>query len=206
MRRLGKHNAGVWRARFPGKAFGLSQIHSLYRVCYFHPHFAFFALGLIGLFIALSPYDLPEGWESRLLPPQLKTTNVLYKKHWGIWRDQCEFVAYDLAEPTLLAIDKRRLAFFADAIPPPASRDGSQFIKWRETPVEDSAPKNVRLFATGAYRGCIEPHDQPQLPPELSTIVSRLDEAGGYYTITRNGYGMIVVLPEVGVVLFLYST
>ena len=167
---------------------------------------ALFCLGLVGFFIALSPYDLPEGWENKLLPAQLRTTSVLYKKHWGIWRDQCEFVAYELAEPTLLAIDKRRLAFFADAKPPPASRDGSQFIRWRETPVEDAAPQNVRLFATGADQGCVQSHENAQLSEELSAIVSRMHETGGYYTVTRNGYGMIVVLPEVGIVLFLYST
>jgi hypothetical protein len=167
---------------------------------------AFFALGIIGFLGALSPYDLPEGWENKILPPRLQTTRVIYKKHRGIWRDQCEYAAYEIASSTLLAIDKGGLTFLDDAVPPLPTRDGSPYIGWRKTPVENSAPENSRLFAMGADDGCHDNSDKAQLPDGLRSIRSAMTLPGGYYTITRNGYGMIVVLPEAGVILFLYST
>jgi len=168
--------------------------------------FAFFALGIIGLLSAFSPYDLPEGWENGVLPPQLQITRVLHRKHWGIWRDQCEYAAYEIALPTLLAIDKGGLNFLKNAVPPLPTRDRSPYIAWRKTPVEDLAPENSRLFAMGADDGCHDSSDKKELPDELRNIRPAMTLPGGYYTITRNGYGMIVVLPEVGIILFLYST
>lgn len=167
---------------------------------------AFLALVPVGIYFAFTPYDLPDGWETKVLPLQLKTTRVLYKKHWGIWRDQCEYVAYEIPRPLLSAIHNQGLAFFENVVPPPSTRDGSPYIGWRETPVADSAPGNSRLFATGAYNGCPDDDAKRTLPDTLWQAGHGISQSGGYYTITRNGYGMIAVLPESGIILFLYST
>lgn len=179
---------------------------------------ALILLALLAAFVAgvllWARYEDPRG----RLPEQVETTRPAINATIVAANGSCLFYLYLLKDQTTAALRDEGLAFLGDSLPPKNDPRDS-YGPWRETPLllggrngEHSDPDgdgNMReIKALRAGGECSIPREKSQkraLPPEIETynVYQSLREPGGFYALTRNGEGMVIIDPRRELAVFL---
>jgi hypothetical protein len=152
------------------------------------------------------PRLVVKGWHTfslashqDVLPPSIEVTALVSaREQTGLVREGCGGIIFQLSEPTVAAIEKQGLAFFADAIQARGhslpSDSYYRYAQWRETP----APAG--WLSDG-------------LPPSFScmgndravdaAIIEALKSSGSYFTTKPEA--TLLVIPKLEIAVFAYD-
>jgi hypothetical protein len=162
-----------------------------------------FALLVLGMCSYLS-WDEPRG----RLPPQIEVRRVLASdSKIGGFLEGCVFAAYQISETSAKDLERRGLPAIEGTVPAKDSAS-NPYGPWRATPLaidedhrylDPATAGSKSLFALGAAGRC-----QSRGARAPISAWETLRQPGSFYSITRNGEGLIVIDPKRRLAVWMY--
>jgi len=145
------------------------------------------------------------------LPENVGISDVIASNSDDGWRESCFYALYRLDGGTLTAIRESGLGYLGTEARPKNDNPRNPYGAWHATPVvmdnDDGFEINGQhktVHALHANWGC---ESGFALPPDWKGFNPQkaLRESGGFYSVTGNREGMILIDTNAGVALVLYS-
>jgi hypothetical protein len=167
-----------------------------------------YAAGLVAMaaIVLVLPRLVVRGWRTYslashqdVLPPSIEVTALVSaRERTGLVREGCGGIIFQLSEPTVAAIERQGLAFFAGATQARGhslpSDSYYRYAQWRETPVpagwlSDGLPPSFN---------CMDNERAVD-----AAILEALKSPGSYFTTKPEA--MLLVIPKREIAVFAYA-
>jgi hypothetical protein len=128
------------------------------------------------------------------LPRNLGDARVLASYNSFVFREGCGIYVFELEEIVSNRISETGISYLQGDTKPRAHNDEKNpYSEWRRTPVPSDNYAERALYCS------------KEIKPELKEQIRRgMNNASGYYTMTKNREGVIVVLPNERLAASLY--
>lgn len=139
-------------------------------------------------------------WENDVLPKVLGPAKLIASEQESGFREGCSYAIFRLPDDVAQKIRDQGLAFLGDDIHPTWDDPRNPYSSWQKTPVPGLSPSgNPNIYAINAGGGC-------KNSPAVYTIdVQKIATLpGSYYLLTRNKEGMVLVIPDQRLAVYLY--
>lgn len=131
------------------------------------------------------------------IPREIGITRVISSYSQGDFMGGCRYVLYALSAEAAAAIKSGGIEYVRRIPPPPSENPDNPYVGWDETPILEGQSQHIYAPAAIEFCGAVgEVYNRG--------IRRALQSPGSYYMLTKNGEGMILVMPDQGIAAVLY--
>jgi len=140
-----------------------------------------------------------NGQEFKRLPLVLGEVQLLVSEQSDGFREGCAVSIYELSPAVAQKLMSEGLQYLGnDNVPRSAEREDTTYSAWAKTPAPSHNYAEKALTCSERLR------KHPELQKMTAKIAEALQGEHGFFILTKNGEGMILVMPTERLVAFLY--